>query len=93
MKGEFQERIGDGDGAHASYATALSLCKQLSKAWISWGEFCSRQATQSATAAAEAAEASGAGAGAIVAVPGSDEDGARWVEYSATCYLQAAKHG
>jgi transformation/transcription domain-associated protein len=92
LKGQFQERMGDGDGAHASYATSLSLCKQLSKAWISWGEFCSRQATQSATAGAAAAAAA-VGGSVAVAAAGQDEDGARWVEYSATCYLQAAKHG
>ena len=92
LKGLFQERMGDGDGAHQSYATALSLCKQLSKAWITWGEFCSRQATQAATAAAAAAAAAGA-TGAIVPVTAADEDGARWVEYCATCYLQAVKHG
>ena len=87
LKGQFQERIGDGDGAHASYATSLSLCKQLSKAWISWGEFCSRQATQCADAAAAAAAA------APDALAVADNEGARWVEYSATCYLQGAKHG
>ena len=92
LKGLFQERMGDGDAAHQSYATALSLCKQLSKAWITWGEFCSRQATQAATAAAAAAAAAGA-TGAIAPVTAADEDGARWVEYCATCYLQAAKHG
>ena len=88
LKGQFQERMGDGDGAHASYATALSLCKQLSKAWISWGEFCGRQARANARAALHAAAAAPPGA-----PPPKDDEGARWVEYAATCYLQAAKHG
>ena len=96
LKGQFQERAGDGDGAHASYATALSLCKQLSKAWISWGEFCGRQGRRSAAvaegqrrAAAAAAQAAGTAAPAVSV---KDEEGARWVEYAATCYLQSVKH-
>ena len=96
LKGQFQEKAGDGDGAHASYATALSLCKQLSKAWISWGEFCGRQSQRSAAVvnqtrrkAAAAAQASGA----ALPPPAKDDEGARWVEYAATCYLQSVKHG
>ena len=97
LKGQFQERAGDGDGAHASYATALSLCKQLSKAWISWGEFCGRQGRRSAAVAeshrrtaAQAAQT--AGTAPVPAGPAKDEEGARWVEYAATCYLQSVKH-
>ena len=71
LKGQFQERMGDGDGAHASYATALSLCKQLSKAWISWGEFCGRQARANARAALHAAAAAPPGA-----PPPKDDEGA-----------------
>ena len=88
LKGQFQERMGDGDGAHASYATALSLCKQLSKAWITWGEFCGRQAAEperrQAAAAAPPAPSS----------PSPPPRGqARVGEYCATCYLQPSKHG
>ena len=91
LKALFQERMGDGDGAHASYATSLSLCKQLSKAWISWGEFCSRQAT--AAASSSGAAGSGVAPTASGSGPGNAEEAARWAKYAATCYLQAAKHG
>ena len=96
LKGQFQERAGDGDGAHASYATSLSLCKQLSKAWIAWGEFCGRQATRAALAANQQRRAlsqQAHAAGTAVAPFAKDEEGARWVEYAATCYLQSVKHG
>jgi len=94
LKGQFLERMGDGDGAHASYATSLSLCKQLSKAWISWGEFCGRQARRAAAAARRAAQhAAQQNPNQPPPNPANDPEGARWVEYAATCYLQAAKHG
>ena len=81
-QGEFQERIGDGDGAHASYATAVSLCKQLSRPWLSWGGFCARRLKSS----------SAAGGAAGGQAPGQ-EGSAEWAEYAATCYLQGVKHG
>jgi len=40
LRGKFQEQLQDFDAANASYSTAVSLCKQLSEAWISWGNFC-----------------------------------------------------
>ena len=95
LKGQFQEMRATAT-ARASYATALSLCKQLSKAWISWGE---------ALRAPGPAERGGGGGpgggpppprrrrpGPSPAVSVKDEEGARWVEYAATCYLQSVKH-
>lgn len=39
LRGRFLEQIEDYTQAHASYATAVSLCKQLGDGWLSWGNF------------------------------------------------------
>jgi len=51
LRAKLQEQMEDWDGAHASYSTAVSLCKQLAEAWISWGDFCrARRDAESANA-------------------------------------------
>ena len=40
LRAKFQEQLQEFDSANSSYSTAVSLCKQLSDAWISWGNFC-----------------------------------------------------
>ncbi|CEG01408.1 Tetratricopeptide-like helical [Ostreococcus tauri] len=39
LRAKFQEQMEDYSGAYTSYATAVTLCKQLAEGWISWGHF------------------------------------------------------
>lgn len=40
LKGNFLLRLNDSDGANTAYSNAISLCKNLPKGWISWGNYC-----------------------------------------------------
>ncbi|GLJ07095.1 hypothetical protein SUGI_0058030 [Cryptomeria japonica] len=42
LKGEFLQKLGEGDGANHAYSSAISLFKNLSKGWISWGNYCDK---------------------------------------------------
>lgn len=40
LKGDFQLKLSDSEGANHSYSSAISLFKNLPKGWISWGNYC-----------------------------------------------------
>jgi transformation/transcription domain-associated protein len=90
LRGQFQERLGDVDGAHESYATSVSLCAQLPEVWNTWGEYCQMRADQ---ANAEEEANGSANAGKLNA-DGTPIEGqaAFWTEQAATCVLQSIKH-
>ena len=43
LKGEILSKIGMNEEAHSAFSTAVSLYDGLSKAWISWAQFCEAQ--------------------------------------------------
>ena len=90
LRGQFQERLGDVDGAHESYATSVSLCAQLPEVWNTWGEYCQLRADQ---ANAEE-EANGSANTGKLNADGTPIEGqaAFWTEQAATCVLQSIKH-
>jgi transformation/transcription domain-associated protein len=40
LKGEFLQKLNDGESANQSYSDAISRFKNLYKGWISWGNYC-----------------------------------------------------
>lgn len=40
LKGEFYQKMNDGESANQSYSDAISRFKNLYKGWISWGNYC-----------------------------------------------------
>lgn len=40
LKGEFLQRLGDGEAANQSFSAAITMYKNLPKGWISWGNYC-----------------------------------------------------
>ncbi|KGN48912.1 transformation/transcription domain-associated protein [Cucumis sativus] len=40
LKGDFQLKLSDSEGANQSYSNAITLFKNLPKGWISWGNYC-----------------------------------------------------
>jgi len=86
LRGQFQERLGDSDGAHESYATAVSLCAQLPEVWNTWGEYCQSRADR---AEEENAMKTSNGGGNSDATENQAEF---WTEQAATCVLQSIKH-
>uniref|UniRef100_A0A7N0UBU8 Non-specific serine/threonine protein kinase n=1 Tax=Kalanchoe fedtschenkoi TaxID=63787 RepID=A0A7N0UBU8_KALFE len=40
LKGDFFLKLNDGENANVAYSTAITLFKNLSKGWISWGDYC-----------------------------------------------------
>eukprot|EP00252_Welwitschia_mirabilis_P021819 TRINITY_DN5712_c0_g1_i1.p1 TRINITY_DN5712_c0_g1~~TRINITY_DN5712_c0_g1_i1.p1 ORF type:complete len:3567 (+),score=681.06 TRINITY_DN5712_c0_g1_i1:1467-10703(+) len=40
LKGEFCQKMGDGEGANQAYSSAINLSRQFPKGWISWGNYC-----------------------------------------------------
>ncbi|KAL9691531.1 hypothetical protein QQ045_011955 [Rhodiola kirilowii] len=40
LKGDFLLKLNDGENANAAYSGAIGLFKNLSKGWISWGNYC-----------------------------------------------------
>lgn len=40
LKGDFQLKLSDPEGANQSYSNAITLFKNLPKGWISWGNYC-----------------------------------------------------
>ena len=85
LRGQFQERLGEADGAHESYATSVSLCAQLPEVWNTWGEYCHMRAEQ-ANAEEEAGGKTNADGTPI------EGQAAFWSEQAATCILQSIKH-
>jgi len=44
LRGALLAKLGDNEGAHGAFATAVSLCRGLPESWISWGEHCDHMA-------------------------------------------------
>ncbi|CAM8985650.1 unnamed protein product [Rhodiola kirilowii] len=40
LKGDFLLKLNDGENANVAYSSAIALFKNLSKGWISWGDYC-----------------------------------------------------
>ena len=40
LKGEYFQKMNDGDRANDAYSSAIGLSRNLSKGWISWGNYC-----------------------------------------------------
>ncbi|GAV88596.1 PI3_PI4_kinase domain-containing protein/FAT domain-containing protein [Cephalotus follicularis] len=40
LKGDFLLKLNDSEGANLAYSNAITLCKNLPKGWISWGDYC-----------------------------------------------------
>ncbi|KAF5735955.1 Phosphatidylinositol 3- and 4-kinase family protein with FAT domain isoform 1 [Tripterygium wilfordii] len=40
IKGDFLLKLNDSEGANVAYSNAITLFKNLPKAWISWGNYC-----------------------------------------------------
>ncbi|KAJ6378431.1 hypothetical protein OIU78_028637 [Salix suchowensis] len=40
LRGDFLWKLNDSEGANLAYSNAISLYKNLSKGWISWGNYC-----------------------------------------------------
>lgn len=39
LKGDFHLKLNDTEGANVAYSNAISIFKNLSKGWISWGNY------------------------------------------------------
>eukprot|EP00871_Galdieria_phlegrea_P000035 jgi/Galph1/1031/GphlegSOOS_G5851.1 len=47
LKAKFYERLGYLENANQTFATAVSLCSDLSSGWLAWGDYCDRVFEQS----------------------------------------------
>lgn len=42
LKGDALQHLGQGDDANACFSTALYVCENHGKSWLSWADFCDR---------------------------------------------------
>jgi transformation/transcription domain-associated protein len=86
LKGEFLHRLNDPE-AHNTFSEALSLWPLCTEGWINWGKFCDTQYTM-ATQKEQKMQQEG---GDKAVDPSLQSQAWTWLEYTATCYIQAIR--
>ena len=86
LKGEFFHRLNDPE-AHNTFSEALSLWPLCTEGWINWGKYCDTQYTM-ATQKEQKMQQEG---GDKAVDPSLQSQAWTWLEYTATCYIQAIR--
>jgi transformation/transcription domain-associated protein len=86
LKGEFLHRLND-PKAHDTFSEALSLWPLCIEGWINWGKYCDTQYTIASQNEQKMQQENGN----KPLDPVQSQQTSTWLEYTATCYIQAIR--